>query len=32
MVKQEFGKSFPNVPTNDWGEPNGLDAKSSCVK
>jgi hypothetical protein len=32
MVKQEFGKSFPNVPANDWGEPNGLDAGSACVK
>ncbi len=32
MVKQEFGKSFPNVPANDWGEPNGLDAESGCVK
>lgn len=32
MVKQEFGKSFPNVPANDWGEPDGLDAKSGCVK
>ena len=30
MVKQEFGKSFPKVPSNDWGEPNGLDAKSGC--
>jgi len=30
MAKQEFGKSFPNVPANDWGEPNGLDAKSGC--
>ena len=32
MVKQEFGKSFPDVPANDWGEPNGLDAGSGCVK
>lgn len=32
MVKQEFGKSFPNVPANDWGEPDGLDANSGCVK
>jgi hypothetical protein len=30
MVKQEFGKSFPNVPANDWGAPDGLDAKSGC--
>jgi len=32
MVKQEFGKSFPDVPANDWGSPDGLDAKSGCVK
>jgi len=32
MVKQEFGKSFPHVPANDWGKPDGLDAKSGCVK
>lgn len=31
MVKQEFGKSFPNVPANDWGEPSGLDAGSGCT-
>lgn len=31
MVKQEFGKSFPNVPANEWGEPSGLDAASGCV-
>jgi hypothetical protein len=31
MVKQEFGKSFPDVPANDWGEPNGLDADSGCM-
>jgi len=31
MVKQEFGKSFPKVPANDWGKPSGLDAKSGCV-
>jgi len=30
MVKQDFGKSFPNVPANDWGEPNGLGADSGC--
>ena len=30
MVKQEFGKSFPKVPANDWGEPSGLDAGSGC--
>ena len=30
MVKQEFGKSFPKIPANDWGEPSGLDAKSGC--
>jgi len=31
MVKQEFGKSFPKVPANDWGEPSGLDAGSGCT-
>jgi len=31
MVKQEFGKSFPDVPANDWGAPSGLTAESGCV-
>jgi hypothetical protein len=31
MVKQEFGKSFPDVPSNDWGKPDGLDAASGCM-
>jgi hypothetical protein len=31
MVKQEFGKSFPNVPANNWGEPAGLPANSGCA-
>ncbi|MEM7191453.1 MAG: hypothetical protein AAF405_01070 [Pseudomonadota bacterium] len=30
MVKQEFGTSYPDVPTNDWGEPAGLDTNSGC--
>jgi hypothetical protein len=30
MVKQDFGASFPRVPANDWGTPNGLDASSGC--
>ena len=30
MVKQEFGTSFPRVPTNDWGAPDGLDSASGC--
>jgi hypothetical protein len=30
MVKQEFGASFPNVPSNDWGAPDGLEASSGC--
>ena len=30
MLKQEFGASFPKVPSNDWGAPNGLDASSGC--
>jgi hypothetical protein len=32
MVKQEFGKSFPDVPANDWDAPSGLDASSGCAK
>ena len=31
MVKQAFGKSFPKIPANDWGEPSGLDTGSGCV-
>ena len=31
MVKQEFGKSFPKVPANDWGEPAKLDPESGCL-
>jgi hypothetical protein len=31
MVKQEFGKSFPDVPANDWGAPSGLDTDSGCT-
>jgi len=31
MVKQEFGKSFPQVSANDWGAPSGLDAGSGCA-
>jgi hypothetical protein len=30
MVKQEFGASFPRVPSNDWDAPEGLDAASGC--
>jgi hypothetical protein len=30
MMKQEFGSSFPKVPANDWGAPDGLDASSGC--
>lgn len=30
MQKQDFGKSFPRVPANDWGTPDGLDAASGC--
>jgi len=30
MVKQEFGKSFPDVPANDWGKPQELPAGSGC--
>jgi hypothetical protein len=32
MVKQEFGASFPRVPANDWGAPDGLDAASGCTR
>lgn len=31
MMKQEFGTSFPKVPSNDWGTPDGLDPSSGCV-
>jgi hypothetical protein len=31
MVKQEFGKSFPDVPANDWGKPEQLPAGSGCA-
>ncbi|ODS00152.1 hypothetical protein AUC68_03310 [Methyloceanibacter methanicus] len=31
LVKQDFGKSFPKVPANDWGEPSGLSSDSGCV-
>lgn len=30
MVKQEFGTSFPRVPSNDWDTPDGLDEASGC--
>ena len=30
MMKQEFGSSFPRVPSNDWDTPDGLDASSGC--
>jgi hypothetical protein len=30
MMKQDFGASFPRVPANDWGTPDGLDAASGC--
>jgi len=30
MMKQEFGSSFPRVPSNDWGAPDGLDETSGC--
>jgi hypothetical protein len=32
MVKQEFGASFPKLPANDWGAPDGLDAASGCAR
>jgi len=30
LMKQEFGASFPRVPSNDWDTPDGLDAASGC--
>ena len=30
MLKQDFGASFPGVPSNDWGAPDGLAAASGC--
>jgi hypothetical protein len=30
MTKQEFGTSFPKVPSNDWDTPDGLDPASGC--
>ena len=30
MLKQEFGASFANVPSNDWGALDGLDESSGC--
>ncbi len=30
MVKQDFGKSFPKVPANEWGESSNLPADSGC--
>ena len=30
MAKQEFGKSFPDVPANDWGKPAEIPAGSGC--
>lgn len=30
MVKQVFGTDYADVPTNDWGEPNGMRRRSGC--
>jgi ribonuclease T2 len=30
MVKQDFGAPYDDVPSNDWGQPNGLKPKSGC--
>jgi hypothetical protein len=30
MVKQEFGAPYDEVPSNDWDQPNGLEAESGC--
>lgn len=31
MVRQVFGSAFPDVPDNQWGEPDGLTAASGCA-
>jgi hypothetical protein len=30
MLKQEFGAPYDEVPSNDWDQPNGLEAESGC--
>ena len=30
MVKQELGAPYDEVPSNDWDQPNGLEAESGC--
>lgn len=30
MVKQTFGKNFAGLPSNAWGQPNGLTQNSGC--
>jgi hypothetical protein len=30
MIKQELGASYDDVPSNDWDQPNGLEAESGC--
>jgi hypothetical protein len=30
MVKQDFADAYASLPSNDWGAPNGLTAKSQC--
>jgi hypothetical protein len=30
MVKQDFAGTHASLPSNDWGAPNGLTAKSQC--
>lgn len=32
MVKQDFGPPFANLPHNEWGQPDGLDAASGCTR
>ncbi|MFG1300380.1 histidine phosphatase family protein [Xanthobacter sp. V3C-3] len=31
MVKQAFGPPFAGLPSNDWGQPNGLTAADGCT-
>jgi hypothetical protein len=30
MVKQEFGARYSELPSNDWGAPNGMTSESGC--
>ena len=30
MVKQDFAGTYASLPSNDWGDPNGLTSQSQC--